>query len=84
MKKGQETERDKQIGCHADVCGGCENAALPLISPSARQTYRRMEGRGGLMLGGSSARKESDMHAALEHGYINKLHKSCVCDDRIN
>ena len=31
------TEGDKQVGYHADVCGGCENAALPLISPSPRQ-----------------------------------------------
>lgn len=37
MKEGQETEADKQVGCHADVCGGCEIATLPLISPSPRQ-----------------------------------------------
>lgn len=35
---------DKQVGYHADVCGCCENAALPLISPSLRQ-IRTSRGR---------------------------------------
>lgn len=35
--EGRTRDRDKQVGCHADVSGGCENAALPLISPSPRQ-----------------------------------------------
>ena len=65
MKEGQETNGDKQVGCHADVCGGCENAALPLISPSPRQHQTcltlqltaTMEGRGDLLLEGKQENK---------------------------